>query len=106
MTEIDSAIQYGALGILALVVFTLLQIFRAQMARANKGEDRVVASINKLADSIADAAGELKQLVFSQEKLHAIVLARIEESAKETRHNIKGDIQMLINIFRMDGDQK
>lgn len=105
MPEVEGVVQYGALGVLALVILSMLQLFRLTLSHQNKAADRIDGSINRLAEAIKDAAAELKELVFTQRADHQEVLRKIEESAKETRHSIKSDVQLL-NALRSAADRE
>lgn len=139
----DATLQYGALGILAVVIFYGLRMIQNASERSNKAIDSLTSSVTKMMDAHAgqlnravDAltvqlekietiaheaiasqdrryaeaqrnldrfenamtkiADSHKNLERDVEKYHAFVLAKIEESAMTTRHQIGNALQLLV----------
>lgn len=121
MPEIDSVIQYGALGILAVIVIFGLKMASKALDRADRSNDRISSAISDLTKAIRDGSLEqerrhvesqritdkvatsldaqlslLKDLTFAVDKTYTLTVGRIDETAKETRHSIRNDLQVLM----------
>lgn len=113
MTEVASNpfLQYGALGLLAIVLFwvgnsILTRILDQSFVNQNKISEQLGVSIDKLSiafdkldltlDRISErTANAASNAELAAEKRHAQMLAALESSAKETRHDIRSHLTEL-----------
>lgn len=126
MAEMGPLLQYGALGLLSIVIFFNMQMFSKAFDRSSKTIDRIDLSIKELTSALqlATQSAErrhaeatraldrfeaaimtqtdlLKTAMAMHERFHAITMARIEETAKDTRHSIRNDLTLIsLNIQR------